>query len=111
MALIKVFRNGTKISECTLDPMKEYILGRGNRCDVVLDHLEVSRQHAKLVFNGQSWDVSGLSKFGRLSVNGHTVETINLAHGNNFSIAPFEIRFLEAEGRTTISISTFNSDK
>jgi pSer/pThr/pTyr-binding forkhead associated (FHA) protein len=107
MAKIKIYNKGTSIIEKDLDTANEYVFGRGSQCDFVLDNPEVSRQHAKLKYDGQQWQVSVLSRFGRIVVHGSQVESVSLAHGSSFHISPFEIRFEEtASANDTVAVSS-----
>jgi len=98
MTKITVFLNGTKISELPLDSTKEYTVGRGSASDVVLESREISRQHAKIIFEGDTWVCKVVSRSGRILVNGNEVESLSLVHGSIFCIPPFEIRFESTSG-------------
>ncbi|MDZ4678776.1 MAG: FHA domain-containing protein [Oligoflexia bacterium] len=97
MAKLNVFLNGTLQFSKDLDTDQEYVLGRGSQCDICLDHAEVSRQHAKLKFDGNNWNIEVLSRFGRLMVNGHPIESVSLTSGAQFTISPFEFKFDDKE--------------
>ncbi|GAB4510528.1 MAG: FHA domain-containing protein [Haliangiales bacterium] len=50
------------------------LIGRGRRCDVVIDNQMVSNHHADISWNGETWDVHDLG-----SLNGSFVDGRNLA--------------------------------
>ena len=52
---------------------KSYTIGRGTDCGIVLSDSNVSRHHAKLNFDGNSWSVTDLQ-----SVNGTFVMVCHL---------------------------------
>jgi pSer/pThr/pTyr-binding forkhead associated (FHA) protein/tetratricopeptide (TPR) repeat protein len=93
MAKIVVFQNGTKVTEETLEAGREYVIGRASQCDLCLDNIEISRQHAKLYFNGEQWVCEVLSRFGKMMVNGSPIESLGLTSGLSFFIPPFELKF------------------
>jgi len=97
MLKLILFQNGTKQSEIELSPDREYILGRAPTCDLVLNSTEISRQHAKLIFENDVWKIKVLSRFGKIHVSGNPIEEVTLAAGSTFSIHPFELQLQEAE--------------
>ncbi|MEO8970199.1 MAG: FHA domain-containing protein, partial [Ktedonobacteraceae bacterium] len=50
------------------------IIGRDKSNDIVLTDLKVSRQHARLVWNNDTWSIERLSQISTVSVNRHIVE-------------------------------------
>jgi pSer/pThr/pTyr-binding forkhead associated (FHA) protein len=93
MARLVVSLEGGHITEYDLDIEKEYLLGRGTQCDILLPHPKVSRQHARIFYDGKHWNCKVVSKFGFLTVNGHNSSEISLVEGVHFGIPPYEIRF------------------
>jgi pSer/pThr/pTyr-binding forkhead associated (FHA) protein/tetratricopeptide (TPR) repeat protein len=104
MAKLTIYLEGQVVSETVLETGKEYVLGRGTQCDIILSHPKISRQHASLGFDGQNWNCLVLSKFGHLLVNGAPVETFSLTDGSNFSIPPFEFKFSEKSSRVKMNM-------
>jgi pSer/pThr/pTyr-binding forkhead associated (FHA) protein len=96
MAKIIVSLDGSEISEYELNSEREFVLGRGTMCDIVLAHPKVSRQHAKLFFDGKTWTCKVVSKFGHMAINSHVISEISLTEGTTFSIPPFDIKYVES---------------
>ncbi len=97
MAKLIVSLDGGLITECYLDIEREYLLGRGSQCEILLAHPKVSRQHARIYFDGKNWNCKIISKFGFLTFNGHNNSEISLVDGVHFGIPPYEIKFLVEE--------------
>jgi FHA domain len=58
------------------------LIGRNPRCDVVLDDLTVSRQHAQLTFRDGAWVIQDLASKNGLAVNGKRVVRTSLRCGD-----------------------------
>lgn len=100
MAALKVFRNGELVKTLELDPGQEYIFGRGADCAFSLTSgTRISRHHFKLVFNGATWQLELLSKFGGIQCLGAEVEGLELQDGQSFSIQSYEFIFAGAAAK------------
>ena len=47
--------HGHPYKEVTLDPNKQYTIGRGSACDFQIPHPEVSRNQGKIYFQKDCW--------------------------------------------------------
>lgn len=61
----------------------ELVIGRNRACDVVLEHLSVSRQHARLVFRDAKWILHDLESTNGSVVNGTRVGRCELRPGDH----------------------------
>lgn len=96
MTRLKVFLNGNPAGELELNPGREYIVGRAESSDLVLEgERGISRQHLKLSFQSGRWTVEVLSRYGELYQSGRKVNSILLEPGAHFEVPPFEFRFEE----------------
>lgn len=96
MLKIKIRKHGSDFKELLLEPGREYIVGRGLTCDVVLDDLPgISRQHFKLHFADETWQVQVLSKFGNLTKDGQPATGFNLGVHDAFKLSPYDFVALE----------------
>jgi pSer/pThr/pTyr-binding forkhead associated (FHA) protein len=87
---------GKVIQELDLNPSLEYMAGRDDSCQIPLKGKSgISRQHFKIFFNGNQWQVDVISKFGHLNYQAQEVSSIALENGNSFSLAPFDFQFIE----------------
>jgi len=79
---------------------KEYVLGSGENCEIVLKDDKVSDRHAKLYFQKRNFIIKPLSQDSALSVNDLAIETdTELSQGDEIII-----------GRTKIEVEIKESD-
>lgn len=97
MARIIVSKSGLKVFELNLQVGKEYLVGRGDSCDICLtDEPTLSRQHLKIIsHHGGSWTVEVLSRYGEMFCNEERVSHLDLAAGTVFQVPPYEFEFEE----------------
>ncbi len=71
------------------------LVGRRDRCDIVLDFPNVSSQHAELEFTNGYWQVLNLSHSNGTKVNGERVDERFLQPGDRICFAKhcFEIQY------------------
>jgi len=94
MPRLKVSLRGAQISDIGLSSEREYIGGRKETCDILLQPEKgISREHFKLKFEDGKWTISSLSRFGEIFSQGQRVESFNLEHGLTFQIPPYEFQF------------------
>ncbi|MHC5080231.1 MAG: FHA domain-containing protein [Planctomycetota bacterium] len=71
---------------------KEMItIGRDPTCDVVLDNLGVSRQHAQIANHGGIFILQDLQSNNGTFIHGKRVKSHNLNNGDEFSIGKFNL--------------------
>lgn len=68
-----------------------FFVGRSATCHVVLDDKQVSREHAKIVFENNIWTLKKTSDFNILTVNGNNCESNVLKTGDIISIGPYTL--------------------
>lgn len=94
MSRLHLFKFNKPIKEFPLEVGQEYIAGRGENCDLVLEaDRGISRQHIKIYHDGSDWAVEVLSRFGELYQGQNKVSKIILASGDRFEIPPYEFKF------------------
>ena len=94
MARLKVLLRGAQISDIPLDPTKEYLAGRKESCDILLQPEKgISREHFKVKFQDGAWTIQSLSRFGEIYSAGQRIEKMNVEHGNSFQVPPYEFQF------------------
>lgn len=110
MARLLVFIENREIDSLPLAKGQEYVLGRGERCDVILPPEKgVSRQHLKLIPEGAAWRVQVLSRYGELTMNNQKIAELTLNQNCEFSITPFRFQFFaEVIEVTPVSTATFD---
>jgi pSer/pThr/pTyr-binding forkhead associated (FHA) protein len=93
MAQLRCYLKGELLQTLEIDQGREYIIGRAETCDLILNpEPGISRQHLKLSWN-QLWRVEVLSRYGELYTDGRRVSSIDLALGQKFSVPPYEFEF------------------
>ncbi len=95
MPKLIVRQEGQIVKELQLVAGQEYIAGRDESCQIVLiGKSGVSRQHFKIYFNGERWQVDVISKFGHLNYQAREVHVIVLENNAAFSLPPFDFQFM-----------------
>jgi predicted component of type VI protein secretion system len=67
-------------------------LGRSDECDVVLRDRSISRKHAALVRQGETWFVQDLGSTNGVSKDGRRGERFELADGDEFKLGDLPLR-------------------
>jgi hypothetical protein len=67
------------------------LLGRHGECDVVLEHLSVSRRHARLSFRDGRWVLRDLDSTNGTRVNGRPVGRCRLEPGDRLRLGSAEL--------------------
>ena len=97
MAVLQVSRGaipGTRY-ELTGDRTQ---LGRNPECDVVIDHISVSRNHAQITREGEAYLIEDLRSRNGTYVNGQSItERTPLADGDEVEICDIMFRFYHGE--------------
>ncbi len=76
-------------------------IGRSRKCDFCLaEDPKVSRKHARLNWNGLTWEVTDLGSTNGIQVNGNKVKTAELQSGDVLSVGRTHFRFLRSETGT-----------
>lgn len=74
------------------DTLTLYV-GRSPDSYLVLDHMQVSREQAKLTFKDGDWHIKFLSKYENCLINGVNVESKIIENGDSVYIGPYIINF------------------
>ncbi len=81
-----------------IEEKKDYIIGRADACDFVIDGKEVSRRHARVFYDGNIPMLEDLKSTNGTFVNGKRVETAVLRHNDEINIGNFTIVFDDGRG-------------
>ncbi len=95
--LLKIFEIAEK---------REYIIGRADTCDFVVDGKEVSRKHARVFYDGDIPMIEDLKSTNGTFVNGKRVECVALKHGDEINIGDYTIVFDNGSGIKGIYVET-----
>ena len=78
--------------EINLESPGQYLsLGRGENCNILLDDMSLSREHAKVYCEDDKWFIENLSKFGSISVNGSNSDKSILNDKDTIKIGVFTL--------------------
>jgi pSer/pThr/pTyr-binding forkhead associated (FHA) protein len=82
-------------------------MGRGPGVDQVFDNPEMSRQHAMIEFSGDRFHVRDLGSTNGIMLNGRTVQSGPLSHGDRFQIGPqvFQLVIEETDAADTYELT------
>ncbi|MFQ5805543.1 MAG: SpoIIE family protein phosphatase [Phycisphaerae bacterium] len=69
-------------------------IGRSVKCDITLEHLSVSRYHARLERRGGRWFVVDADSMNGVLVHGEPVKEAPLSPGDIIEIRPFSLNYL-----------------
>ena len=95
MPRLMILQGGQAIPRDITQP--ETVLGRLPECDVQLDSNMVSRRHAKLCQQGESYLIEDLGSGNGTFVNGKRIEgQTALKHGDRLKLGPILLRFESA---------------
>lgn len=98
MARLKVYLNNSLVKEYPLDPGQEYLVGRADHCQIVLNpERGISREHFAIRSKDGQWVLSGLSRFGELYYNGDKIHEMHLRDLDVFEVPPYKFEFKETE--------------
>jgi pSer/pThr/pTyr-binding forkhead associated (FHA) protein len=70
-----------------------YVIGRASECDLVIDNLGISRQHAEIVLEAGVPILKDMKSNNGTYVNGKRITRYNLNDGDEISIGKFAITF------------------
>lgn len=72
----------------------EVVIGRTDENDIAIDHRSVSRQHAKIVFDGTNYKVIDLKSANGTLVNGEEYAQVDLKAGDQLELGHVLFRFV-----------------
>lgn len=90
MTHLKITLQGQIVKEIPLNPEREYLAGRAENCDIVLQGDKgISREHFKLAFEGGTWQLKILSRFGEMYSAGRKLQDSPLSPPTAFQLAQY----------------------
>lgn len=83
-----------KLEGRTVDIMRsDFVIGRGDECDLRIDDDNVSREHVRIVRNGDRYELIDLGSTNGVRVNAKKVEKVALAEGDSIVISLVRLEF------------------
>lgn len=75
---------------------KEMIIGRGEECDIIIDHRSVSQKHSKIVReNGSTYQIVDLNSKNGVRIGGEKYTHVHLKRGDVVELGHVKFRFVE----------------
>lgn len=104
MARLKIKLRGKPVSDLPLAEDRQYVVGRKEDSDIVLQPEKgISREHFKLFAQNGVWSLEVTSRYGDVIVGGERVQNVQLEHGMNFSVPPYDFEFLMTSGDSPLA--------
>lgn len=88
-----------------IEKTTDYVIGRSQKCDICYQNFTVSREHAKLQWNGNQWKIVDLNSTNGTYLNGKKINSAILSVGDIVFIVGLYIII----GAGFISINNFNN--
>ena len=85
---------GGRAGESFFPSGERTLIGRSPECDVFLDDVTVSRKHAELVRDGETFTISDLGSLNGTFVNRKRIESAELEDDDEVQIGKYRLTFL-----------------
>jgi len=90
-----VVRSGGGMAGQSFQPAEgRTLIGRSPECDVFLDDVTVSRRHAELLREGDTFTIRDLGSLNGTYVNRQRIETVTLSEDDEVQIGKYRLTFL-----------------
>jgi hypothetical protein len=91
-----VVRSGGGMAGQSFQPAEgRTLIGRSPECDVFLDDVTVSRRHAELTRDGETFSIRDLGSLNGTYVNRRRIESAVLEDGDEVQIGKYRLTFLQ----------------
>ena len=75
---------------------EEMVIGRGEECDIIIDHRSVSTTHAKIIReSAQTYKIVDLNSRNGIKVSGEDYKSVHLERGDVVELGHVRFRFVE----------------
>lgn len=108
-AMLVLQRGGEAGRRWPLDRSTQINIGRSEECEIHLPDRQVSRNHARIQWNGDTWVLEDLDSKNGTHLNGMEVkaETVPLNDGDEIQIAlRFKLAFVDAGATAPLTLET-----
>jgi pSer/pThr/pTyr-binding forkhead associated (FHA) protein len=85
---------GGRAGESFFPEGERTLIGRSPECDIFLDDVTVSRKHAELLRDGDSFTITDLGSLNGTFVNKKRIETAELEDDDEVQIGKYRLTFL-----------------
>ncbi len=87
------------------------VIGRGKKCDIVLDSNEISRRHLAIVSKHDQSYVENLSSSGEILLTGELVEYSEIKENDELVVGPYTLFLSQGNAASTGASAMDNSDE
>ncbi len=77
--------------------------GRSPECEIFLDDITVSREHARIALTGDAWTIADLGSLNGTYVNRSSVDQVALSDGDEIQIGKYRFHFLRKTSGEALS--------
>lgn len=103
--IIKVYKGQDLVSENNFDEEIAFLgddeaaffVGRSQDCQIVLDDMQVSREHAQIIHKKGKWKIKRLSPVSELFLNGQQVSEEEIKNNDLISIGPYSMSIINSD--------------
>ena len=98
-------KNDVELLQQELDANQEYLIGRQEDCNIVLDNEEgISRKHLRLYINpeGKGWILEVLSDHGGLFLQNEAIDQVEIQNAATFTLKNYTLEFIPDESKETV---------
>jgi pSer/pThr/pTyr-binding forkhead associated (FHA) protein len=96
-------KQGAHAGHTALFDVNPVVIGRDNKCDLVLSDAGVSRKHGRIGWQGGRYFIEDLGSLNGIYVNGRAVKIHWLTHGDSISVGPVTFNFTEHKVPAVVS--------
>lgn len=90
---------------------KEMVIGRGEECDIIIDHRSVSQKHAKIVReHGGTYQIVDINSKNGVRISGDKYTSTHLKRGDVIELGHVKFRFVEPGENYVFTPQTASSD-
>ncbi len=73
------------------DASVSFFIGRTKDCHIFLDDVQISREHAELLYDKSGWKIIKKTRYHLLLVNGVSCQTKDLKNGDLITVGPYNL--------------------
>ncbi len=88
----------------------EMVIGRDRDCDIVLNHVLISRRHARIEHGAEGYVIEDLDSANGTYVNGLRIERTPLHDNDRIQVGPFILQLQAGELRSSLDSSAIRID-
>lgn len=91
---------------------KQMIIGRGEDCDIIIDHRSVSQRHAKIIReNGTTYQIVDLNSKNGIRIGGEKYTSTYIKRGDVVELGHVKFRFVEPGENYVFTPSSIDDDE